>query len=212
MAEKVHQQKLQGIQMHLTYGESSRRNSQTQLSESESCDRKKRPKKRRQCPVTTSRGTRPSQIVSVFSRLRHEKDKPTHQRSPVSTTVFTRLGPGDKKIFTRLGERKRGVHSRLGPEDVPRHRRVSRKRSTSRSAKTSSQRRKDTRELIRIYVTCSSKRRQEIKEEWNTADRASRRPYTQTKVLNYSENNPDQGGHWKSKKRSSNDEVDLSHP
>nr|GEU84863.1 ADP,ATP carrier protein 1, mitochondrial-like [Tanacetum cinerariifolium] len=46
MAEKAHQEKLQGLQMRLTYGESSLRNSQTQFSESESCDRKKRPKKK----------------------------------------------------------------------------------------------------------------------------------------------------------------------
>nr|GEY86187.1 reverse transcriptase domain-containing protein [Tanacetum cinerariifolium] len=87
--------------------------------------------------------------------------------------MFARLGPGDKNIFTRLGERKRGVHSQLGPEDAPRHMRVSRKRSTSRLAKTPSQRRKDDRELIRSYVTCSSKCQQEIEEEYNTADRAS---------------------------------------
>ncbi|GKC54096.1 reverse transcriptase domain-containing protein [Tanacetum coccineum] len=167
MAEKVHQEKIQGIQTRLTYGESSHRNSQTRL-------KKKRPKKRRQSPATASRGTRPSQTANVFSRLRHERDKPTHRRSPVSATVFTRLGPGDKNVFTRLGERKRGVHSRLGPEDVPRYRRVSRKRSTSK---------------------------QEIEEEWNTADRSSRRPYTRTEELYYSENDHDQGGHWKSKTR-----------
>nr|GEW73098.1 reverse transcriptase domain-containing protein [Tanacetum cinerariifolium] len=132
MAEKVHQEKLHGLQTRLTYGESSRRNSQTQLSESESCNRKKRPKKRRQSPVTASRGTRPSQTASVFSSLRHERDKPTRQRSLVNATVFTRLGPGDKNVFTRLGERKRDVHSRLGPEDASRHKRMSR-RSTNRS-------------------------------------------------------------------------------
>ncbi|GJS36019.1 hypothetical protein Tco_0534401 [Tanacetum coccineum] len=170
MAEKVHQEKLQGLQTRLTYGESSHRNSQTQFSESESCDRKKRPKKRRQSPVTASRGTRPSQTASVFSRLRHERDKPTRRRSPVSATVFTRLGPGDKNVFTR-------------------------------SAETPSQRRKDARELIRSYVTCSSKRQQEIEEEWNTADRASRKPYTRTEEPYYSENDHDQGGRWKSKKR-----------
>ncbi|GJZ40640.1 hypothetical protein Tco_0587526 [Tanacetum coccineum] len=81
MAEKVHQEKFQGLQTRMTYGESSHRNSQPQFSESESCDRKKRPKKRRQSPVTASRGTRPSQTASVFSRLRQEKDKPTRRRS-----------------------------------------------------------------------------------------------------------------------------------
>nr|GEV07991.1 reverse transcriptase domain-containing protein [Tanacetum cinerariifolium] len=58
MAKKVHQEKLQGIQTRLTYGESLHRNSQTQFSESYSCDRKKRPKKRRQSPVTASRATK----------------------------------------------------------------------------------------------------------------------------------------------------------
>nr|GEX16183.1 mitochondrial glycoprotein [Tanacetum cinerariifolium] len=195
-----------------TYSESSHRNSQTQFLKSESCDRKKRPKKRRKSPVTASRGTHPSQTASVFSRLRHERDKPTCRRSLMSATVFTRLGPGDKNVFTRLGKRKRGVHSRLGPEDAPRYRRVSRKRSTSKSAETPSQRRNDAREIIRSYVTCSSKRQQEIKEEWNSADRTSRRSYTGTEELYYSENDHDQGGHWKSKKHRSNDEDDLSQP
>ncbi|GKB23935.1 hypothetical protein Tco_0863336, partial [Tanacetum coccineum] len=190
--------------VHNTAGkgsESSHRNSQTQFSESESYDRKKRPKKRRQSPVTASRGTRPLQTASVFSRLRRERDKPSRRRSLVSATVFPRLGPGDKNVFIRLGERNRGVHARLGPQDAPRHKCVSRNRSTSRSAKTSRQKRKDDRELIKSYVTCPSKRQQEIEEEWNIADRASRRPYTLTKELYYLENDHDQGGHWKSKKR-----------
>nr|GEX76679.1 reverse transcriptase domain-containing protein [Tanacetum cinerariifolium] len=126
--------------------------------------------------------------------------------------MFTRLGPGDKNVFTRLGERKIGVHSQLGPEDVPRHKHISRKRSTSMSTETPSQRRKDAKELIRSYVTCSSKRQQEIEEEWNIVDRASHRPYTRSEELYYSENNHDQGGHWKSKKRKSNDEDNLSQP
>ncbi|GJY19608.1 hypothetical protein Tco_0391099 [Tanacetum coccineum] len=180
--------KTSGLQTRLTYGESPHQNSQTQFSESESCDRKKRPKKRRQSPVIASRGTRPSQTASVFSRLRQERDKPTHRRSPVSTTVFTRLGPGDMNVFTRSRERKRDIHSRLGPKNAPRHGRTGRKRSTSRSEETLSQRRKDTEELIQSYVTCSSKRQQEIEEEWNTADRASCRSYD-------SENDHDQGGH-----------------
>ncbi|GKF57272.1 hypothetical protein Tco_0170809 [Tanacetum coccineum] len=55
MADKVHQEKLQALQTCLTYGECSHRNSQVQHSESESYDRKKRPKKRRQSPVTADR-------------------------------------------------------------------------------------------------------------------------------------------------------------
>ncbi|GJV73596.1 hypothetical protein Tco_1493591 [Tanacetum coccineum] len=88
MTEKVHREKLQGVQTRLTYGESSHRNSQTreetQLSESESCDRRRRPKKRKPSMATASRDTRPSQKTSVFSRLRREGDKPTRRRSPVT--------------------------------------------------------------------------------------------------------------------------------
>ncbi|GJX28985.1 hypothetical protein Tco_0237064 [Tanacetum coccineum] len=44
--EKVHQEELQAVQTRLTYGESSRQKAQTkektQLSESESCDKKKK--------------------------------------------------------------------------------------------------------------------------------------------------------------------------
>ncbi|GKD74026.1 hypothetical protein Tco_1332308 [Tanacetum coccineum] len=158
-----------------------------------------------------SRGTRPSQTASIFSRLRQERDKPTHRRSLVSATVFTRLGPIDKNVFKRLRERKRDIHSRLGPDNASRHGHANKKRSTSRSAETPSQRRKDARELIRSYVTCSSKRQQEIEEEWNTADCESRRS-TRTKEMYDSENDHDQGGHWKSKKYRPNDEDDLSQP
>ncbi|GJS28780.1 hypothetical protein Tco_0489400 [Tanacetum coccineum] len=56
----------------------------------------------------------------------------------------------------------------------------------------------------------TGKRQQEIEEEWNTADRASRMTYTQTEESYYLEN--DQSRHWKSKKRRSNDEDDLSQP
>nr|GEV73163.1 reverse transcriptase domain-containing protein [Tanacetum cinerariifolium] len=86
MTEKVHKEKLQGLQTRLTYGESSHQNSQTreetQFSESDSCDRRKRPKKKRKPSlVTTPRSTRPSQGTGVFSRLRREGDKPTRRRS-----------------------------------------------------------------------------------------------------------------------------------
>ncbi|GKA58146.1 hypothetical protein Tco_0757334 [Tanacetum coccineum] len=64
MTEKVHKEKLQ---------------------ESESCNRRMRPKKRRKPrSIIASRGTRPSQSMSVFSRLRREGDKPTCQRSPAT--------------------------------------------------------------------------------------------------------------------------------
>ncbi|GJU03133.1 hypothetical protein Tco_1113471 [Tanacetum coccineum] len=80
------------------------------------------------------------------------------------------------------------------------------------SAETPSQRRRDTRELIQSYVTCSRKRQQEIKEEWNTVDRESRMSYTRFKELYDLESDHDLGGHCKSKKHRSNDEDDLSQP
>nr|GFC68584.1 hypothetical protein [Tanacetum cinerariifolium] len=185
--------KLQGVQTCLTY-ESFHQNSQTQFSESISCDRKKRPKRKRQSLVTASS----SRTASAFSRLKHERDKPTRRRSPVSATVFTRLGPRDKDVFTRLGERKISVHSRLGPDVAPQHRHASRKRNTSRSAENPSRRKKDARELIRSYVTCSSKRQEEIKEECDAADRVRSRPRTRDEERYHLENDHDQGRHWKS--------------
>ncbi|GKB90172.1 hypothetical protein Tco_0962444 [Tanacetum coccineum] len=103
MAEKVHKEKLKGVQTRLTYGESSHQNSQTreeiQLSESESCDRKRRSKnKRKQSLNTASRDTRLSRSVSVFSRLRREGAKQTRRRSPVSTIMLTRVGHRDRNV------------------------------------------------------------------------------------------------------------------
>ncbi|GJW98228.1 reverse transcriptase domain-containing protein [Tanacetum coccineum] len=122
------------------------------------------------------RDTFPRRPQAYLQAQAMKKDKPTLEEAPERCYRFTKLCPGDKYVFTRLGERKRGVDSQLGPKDAPRHRRAIRKGSTS------------------------SKHQQEIEEEWNTADRASRRPYTRTKELYYSENDHDQGGHWKSKK------------
>ncbi|GJV07403.1 hypothetical protein Tco_1345059 [Tanacetum coccineum] len=129
--------------------------------ESESCDRKRRTKKRRKpSPRTMSRSTHPSPSPSVFSRLRHEESRFTGQRSPVSATMFTRLGGKDKNVFTRLGERRKDIHSRLGPEAPSRHKHASdrRRASTGRSAEDPNHRRKEARNLVRSYVTCSSER------------------------------------------------------
>nr|GEV99684.1 reverse transcriptase domain-containing protein [Tanacetum cinerariifolium] len=136
MVEKVHQEKLQGVQTRLTYDERSRRNSQTrektQLSESESCDMKRSAGKRRNSsPDTMSRGTYHSQSPSIFSRLRHGGSRSPRRRSPTSTTVFIRLGGRDKSVFTRLKERKKDVHSRLGPKIMSRHKHASDRRRTS---------------------------------------------------------------------------------
>ncbi|GJZ27744.1 reverse transcriptase domain-containing protein [Tanacetum coccineum] len=100
----------------------------------------------------------------------------------------------------------------MGLDVAPRHKHASRKRNASRLAENPSRRRKDARELIRSYVTCSSERQQEIEEEWDVADRASRRSRTWNEELYHLENDHDQGGHWKSKKHRPNYEDDLSQP
>nr|GEY22117.1 reverse transcriptase domain-containing protein [Tanacetum cinerariifolium] len=46
-------------------------------------------------------------VVGLKPRLKCEGAKPTRQRSPVSTRVFTRLGDRDRNVFQRLGERKK---------------------------------------------------------------------------------------------------------
>ncbi|GJZ77726.1 hypothetical protein Tco_0642398 [Tanacetum coccineum] len=111
MAKKVHQEKLQVVQTCLTYEESSRRNSQakekTHVSESESCDKKKRSKKRRKPSLsTTSRRSYPSQSPSVFSRMKHGEQSSPRQGIP-STTVFTRLGTrmqDERQVLEELKE------------------------------------------------------------------------------------------------------------
>ncbi|GJY62806.1 hypothetical protein Tco_0464266 [Tanacetum coccineum] len=110
----------------------------TQLSESESCDKKRRTKKRQSpSPGTMSRSTRRGRSPSVFSRLRQEESSFTRQGSPVSTTVFTRLGARDRNVFTRLGEKKRYIHSRRGPKIASRHKHTSdRRRASSRRGKS----------------------------------------------------------------------------
>nr|GEX13897.1 protein fizzy-related 2 [Tanacetum cinerariifolium] len=219
MTEKVHREKLQGVQTRLTYGESSHQNSrtreETQFSESEPCDRRRRPKKRKPSPATTPRDLRPSQNMSVFSGIRREGDKPTRRRSLVSTTMFTRLGHRDGNVFTHLGEGKRNVHSQLGPKVAPWHRHASERRSAcSNKSEDLNRRKEDARSLIRSYITCSSERRREIEEEWYAADRVNRRQLARTKEAYLSEDENDQGGHFKSrpKKRRSNGEDNLSQP
>ncbi|GKB56650.1 reverse transcriptase domain-containing protein [Tanacetum coccineum] len=53
---------------------------------------------------------------------------------------------------------------------------------------------------------------QEIEEEWDAADRASRRPRTWDQEQYHSESDHDQGGHLKSKKHRPRYEDDLSRP
>nr|GEW09266.1 hypothetical protein [Tanacetum cinerariifolium] len=182
--EKVHREKLQGVQTRLTYGESSHQNTRTREE-------------------------------TQFSEIRREGDKPTRRRSLVSTTMFTRLGHRDVNVFTHLGKGRRNVHSRLGPKVAPRHRHASERRSAcSNRSEDLNRRKEDARSLIRSYVTCSSERRREIEEEWYAADRANRRQLARIKEAYLSEDENNQGGHWKSrpKKRRSNGEDDLSQP
>ncbi|GJR70403.1 hypothetical protein Tco_0016468 [Tanacetum coccineum] len=201
MAEKVHQEKLKEEHTRLSYGENSRQKAQmkqkTQLSESESCDRKRKTKKRRSpSPDAMSRSSRPSRSPSVFSRLRHGESSPTRQRSPVSTTVFTRVGARDKNVFTRLGEKKRDIHSRLGPKVVSRQKHTSDRRcaSSGRLAENPSRGRKETRNPVRGYVTCSSERQRENKEEYDAVDRANRKRPTQAENMYLSGSEHDDGG------------------
>ncbi|GJV19086.1 hypothetical protein Tco_1368106 [Tanacetum coccineum] len=163
-----------------------------------------------------SRSTRPDRSPSVFSRLRQKESSFTRQRSPVSTTVFTRLGARDKNVFTRLGERKKDMHLRLGHKVASQQKHASnRRRASSRmSAEDPNHRRRGARNLVRSYVTCSSERHREIEEEWDAANRANRRQPARTEETYLSENEHDRGGHWKSKskKQRSVEEEDLSQP
>nr|GEV88114.1 nucleotide-binding alpha-beta plait domain-containing protein [Tanacetum cinerariifolium] len=180
IAEKVHQEKLKGV------------------SGSESCDKKRKTKKRRSpSPDTMSRSTRLGRSPSVFSRLRQEESSSTRQRSPVSTTVFTRLGARDRNVFTSLGEKKRDIHSQLGPKVASRQKDASGKRRVSSvtSAEGLNRRRKEARNLGRNYVTCSSERQREIEEEWDAAERANRIRPTRTKNIYFSESEHDDGRH-----------------
>ncbi|GJU18123.1 hypothetical protein Tco_1146089 [Tanacetum coccineum] len=99
---------------------------------------------------------------------------------------------------------------------APRHRYASERRgaSSNMSAVDQNRRKKDARSLIQSYVTCSSEHQREIKEEWDASDHASRRQLAQTEEAYLSENENDQGGHWKSrpKKHRLNREDDLSRP
>ncbi|GJY39900.1 hypothetical protein Tco_0426264 [Tanacetum coccineum] len=118
---------------------------------------------------------------------------PPRRRSPTSTTVFTRLGP---KI-------------------VSRHMHASDKRRASvrRSVEDPSHRRREARNLVRSYVTCSSERQRKIGREWDAADRANRRQAAPTEETYPSESEHGQGGRWKSKsKKRSTYEEDLSQP
>nr|GEV04351.1 reverse transcriptase domain-containing protein [Tanacetum cinerariifolium] len=152
MTEKVHQEKLRGVQTRLRYSESSRKKAQTkektQHFESESCDRKRKTKKWRSPSLDNGpRSTHPGRSPSVFSILRPEKRNPARQRSPVSITVFTRLGARDKNVFTRLGEKRGNIRSRLGPKVTswPKHTSDRRRTDSEMPAEDQNHGRKETR-------------------------------------------------------------------
>ncbi|GKB18848.1 reverse transcriptase domain-containing protein [Tanacetum coccineum] len=111
---------------------------------------------------------------------------------------------------------RRSVHSRLGPKAVSRRRHVNERRSasTGRSGEDPNHRKKEARDLIRSYVTCSSERQREIKREWDAAGRAKRAKHAQTEETCLLKNEHDRGEHWKSrsKKQKSSEEEDLSQP
>nr|GEV20340.1 reverse transcriptase domain-containing protein [Tanacetum cinerariifolium] len=85
MAEKVHKEKIQGVQTRLTYGESSRRNSQTQeetqLSELESCDRKRREKSKENGKKAEDTSHRQSARTEETCLSKNEYDQGGHWKS-----------------------------------------------------------------------------------------------------------------------------------
>nr|GEY57676.1 hypothetical protein [Tanacetum cinerariifolium] len=82
------------------------------------------------------------------------------------------------------------------------------------SVEDQNRRRKKTKNPGRSYVTCSSKRQREIKEEWDAADQANRRQYAQIKDICFSESKHDDRRRRRSalKNPRSFDEDDLSQP
>ncbi|GKC28640.1 hypothetical protein Tco_1035934 [Tanacetum coccineum] len=111
--------------------------------------------------------------------------QPSNQaQTPANSTVRNTVGKGSKQTPDR-------------PDIAPRHRHASKRRSASliRLVEDPQRRRKDTWDLIQSYVTSSSERQREIKEEWDAADHASRMPPALTKELYLLENDHNQGGH-----------------
>nr|GEW10167.1 reverse transcriptase domain-containing protein [Tanacetum cinerariifolium] len=197
MAEKVHQEKLQGVQTRLNFRESSQRNLQFPeksniLSRDYSIEGKKSKKRRKLSPSTMSRSSYPSQSLSVFSRLKHEDPGPSRRMSPASTHVFTRLGERERIVFTWLGNKEPDVFSRLGSRDLPHYRHANSRRHAS-----------------------SKRTKREIRKGWDAANRANRKTPTPVKEAILSESKNSEGGHWKSRPKKlkfSTNEDDLSKP
>nr|GEY61817.1 hypothetical protein [Tanacetum cinerariifolium] len=96
--------------------------------------RKKKEIQRRPSPIASSRDTRFSQGTSVFSRLKHDKEKPACQRSPVSTTVFTRIGEWDATDRVKRAKHARTEETYLSKNE---HDRGGHWKSISKKQKTS---------------------------------------------------------------------------
>ncbi|GKC33146.1 hypothetical protein Tco_1040440 [Tanacetum coccineum] len=167
MVEKVHAEKRRALPTVKARVETQRRERKPNFQSQNRATKRGGPK--------GSESQAQLQNPEIHVSHRAQAFSPARRRSPVSTTVFTRLGQSDKNVFTRLGERKKDVHSRLGPKVVSRrgHENEKRSASTSRSAEDSNHRRKEARNLIRSYVTCSSERQREIARECDAADRVN---------------------------------------
>nr|GEU47233.1 retrovirus-related Pol polyprotein from transposon TNT 1-94 [Tanacetum cinerariifolium] len=112
---------------------------------------------------------------------------------------------------------KNGVFSRLEPENTSRSGHMIARSDTSagRDTKDPNRRKREARNLVRCYVTCSSERQKEIEREWDVADRAYHEKSTQNEVRYLYAGENDGGGYWKSKSnkpKSTTYEEDLSQP
>ncbi|GJX48552.1 hypothetical protein Tco_0273742 [Tanacetum coccineum] len=107
-------------------------------------------------------------------------------------------GEREKNVFTHLGEREKDVFSRLEPKSTSHRRQASAKRdaSTGRATTDPDRRKREARNLVRSYATCSSERQREIKREWYAADRENRKKSTQDEETYLSESENDKGGYW----------------
>nr|GEY67002.1 hypothetical protein [Tanacetum cinerariifolium] len=133
--------------------------------------------------------------------------------TPADFVVRNTVGKGSKQ--TTDGSHGFMLDERL--QSMSRHRHASARRhaSVKRASRDPDLRRKEARNLVRIYVACSSERQKEIKKEWDAADRANHRRPTLAREEFFSESENSGGGHWKSrpkKQKSNTDEEDLSQP
>ncbi|GJY01106.1 hypothetical protein Tco_0359258 [Tanacetum coccineum] len=189
MVEKVHQEKLKGVQTRLSFEGILRKNSQTQekspYSKSEFFDKKKKSRKRQKPSLNTnSRSPYPSPTKSPFSRLRYEGPESSHHGDSLGSLVFTRLGEKEMNVFTRLGNKEHNVFSRLDVKDHP---------------------------LRNHTGTCSHASGNQKRMECSRPNKPGVHMSTRETTLSESENSG--GEHWKAKstkQKSNTDEDDLS--